>query len=47
MNPSIYGMTEADIFRLVTAFAAIRDPNIRAEFLRTVEAWANDQWMGK
>ncbi|MBO9468459.1 hypothetical protein J7443_24765, partial [Tropicibacter sp. R15_0] len=22
----------------------IRDPAIRAEFLRTVEAWAEDQW---
>lgn len=44
MTQSIYGLTETGIFRLLTAFAAIRDPNVRAEFLRTVEAWAQDQW---
>lgn len=44
MSTNIYGMTEAELFRLVTAYTAIRDPAIRAEFLRTVEAWADDQW---
>lgn len=44
MTKTIYGLTEADLFRLTTAFTAIRDPAIRAEFLRTIEAWAEDQW---
>jgi len=44
MKRSIYGISEEDIFRLVTAFSAIRSPKIRAEFLRTLEAWAQDQW---
>lgn len=44
MKTSIYGMTEADLFRVVTAFTAIRSPDIRAEFVRTIEAWAQDQW---
>ena len=44
MKPSVYGIKETDIFRLITAFTAIRSPEIRAEFLRTVEAWAQDQW---
>ena len=39
-----YDMTPEELFRLVTAYTAIRDPAIRAEFLRTVEAWATDQW---
>jgi hypothetical protein len=44
MTHNIYGVTEADLFRLVTAYSAIKNPTIRAEFLRTVEAWAVDQW---
>lgn len=46
MTTTIYGLTEAELFRLTTAYTAIKDPTIRAEFLRTVEAWAQDQWMG-
>ncbi|MEM1223894.1 MAG: hypothetical protein AAGH40_14170 [Verrucomicrobiota bacterium] len=44
MKPSVYGIKETDAFRLIAAFAAIRSPEIRADFLRTVEAWAQDQW---
>lgn len=44
MTKPIYGLTEAELFRLQTAYTAIRDPAIRAEFLRTIEAWAEDQW---
>ena len=44
-NPeTVYGVTEAEIFRLTCAYTAIRKPEIRAEFLRTVEAWAKEQW---
>ena len=46
MKPSIYGMTETDVFRLVVAFTAVRDPATRSEFLRTIEAWPSDQWSG-
>lgn len=42
--PSSYDLTPDELFRLVTAYTAIRDPKIRAEFLRTVEAWVDDQW---
>lgn len=44
MTNTIYDLTPEELFRLNTAFAAIRNPKIRAEFLRTVEAWAEDQW---
>lgn len=44
MTHNIYGITETDLFRLVTAFTAIKNPSIRAEFLRTIEAWAVEQW---
>ena len=44
MKTSIYGMTETDLFRMITAFTAIRSPKIRSEFVRTIEAWAQDQW---
>ncbi|SPF81350.1 hypothetical protein [Pseudoprimorskyibacter insulae] len=44
MSKTIYGITEAELFRLKCAYSAVRDPIIRAEFLRTVEAWAHDQW---
>ena len=42
--PSSYDLTPDELFRLVTAYTAIRDPKIRAEFLRTVEAWVDDRW---
>ena len=41
---AVYEITQSEIFRLTCAYAAIRDPKIRAEFLHTVEAWAEDQW---
>jgi len=44
MTQSVYELTPAELFRLNAAYAAIHDPAIRAEFLRTVEAWAQDQW---
>ena len=44
MKQAVYHHTEAELFRLTCAYIAIRDPNIRAEFLRTIEAWAQDQW---
>ncbi|SMX28187.1 hypothetical protein TRP8649_02302 [Pelagimonas phthalicica] len=44
MTYNFYGITEAELFRLITAYSAIKNPSIRAEFLRTVEAWAMDQW---
>ena len=44
MTKTIYNLTEDELFRLTSAYTAIRDPAIRAEFLRTVEAWAQDQW---
>lgn len=40
-----YDITPDELFRLVTAYSAIRKPSIRAEFLETVEAWAEDQWV--
>ncbi|GAB5449356.1 hypothetical protein [Gymnodinialimonas sp.] len=46
MTTSIYGMNEAQIFRLDSPFVAIKDPTIRQKFLRTVKAWALDQWSG-
>lgn len=45
MQPSVYGIQETDFFRLIAAFTATRSPEIRTEFLRTVEAWAKDQWL--
>ncbi len=41
---TVYDATQEEMFRLVAAYLAIRDPAIRAEFLRTVETWAQDQW---
>ncbi len=37
-------LTPNELFRLFAAYSAIRKPAIRAEFLRTIEAWAQDQW---
>lgn len=47
MTRTVYDVTAAELFRLVTAFTAIQNPTIRAEFLRTVEAWAREQWGGE
>ncbi len=44
MRDTVYQLSETELFRLTAAYTAIRDPKIRAEFLRTVEAWAIDQW---
>lgn len=44
MTKAIYDLSEDEIFRLTSAYTAIRDPAIRTEFQRTVEAWAVDQW---
>lgn len=42
---TVYGVTEHEVFRLTTSYIAIRKPEIRAEFLELVEAWARDQWV--
>ncbi len=42
---SIYDITQPELFRLICAYTAIRDPAIRTEFLTTLEAWAQDQWV--
>lgn len=47
MTQTVYDLTEEELFRLTCAYTAIRNPTIRAEFLRTVEAWAQDQWHGQ
>ncbi len=44
MTKTIYDLNEEEVFRLTSACTAIRNPAIRAEFLQTVEAWAEDQW---
>ncbi len=44
MTKAIYDLSEEELFRLTSAYTAIRDPAIRTEFLRTIEAWATDQW---
>ena len=48
MTPTntVYDLTQEELFRLTTAYTAIRKPEIRAEFLELVEAWAKDQWVG-
>ncbi len=42
---SIYGVTPEEMFRLATAYTAIRSPDTREEFLSAIEAWAQDQWV--
>lgn len=42
-----YSLTPDELFRLVTAYTAIRDPAIRTEFLTSIEAWVEDQWVGQ
>lgn len=44
MIKTVYDLQPTELFRLTAAYVAIRDPDIRAEFLQTVEAWARDQW---
>lgn len=43
--PANYDLTPIELFRLNTAYTAIRKPEIRAEFLDLIEAWAEDQWI--
>lgn len=45
ITKSIYGVTPEEMFRLTAAFTAIRNPDIREEFLSAIEAWAQDQWV--
>ncbi|MEM0989032.1 MAG: hypothetical protein AAGK00_09120 [Pseudomonadota bacterium] len=45
--PATYDLTQHELFRLNAAYTAIRKPDIRAEFLELVEAWAKDQWGGR
>ncbi|MEM0987347.1 MAG: hypothetical protein AAGK00_00600 [Pseudomonadota bacterium] len=42
-SETVYGVTETKLFRLTYAYTAIQNPKIRAEFLCTVEARANEQ----
>lgn len=44
MNRTTYGLSPDELFRVQTAYGAIRDPKIRTEFLTLIEAWAQDQW---
>ena len=44
-TPATYGLTQYELFRLTTAYTAIRKIRIRAEFLELVESWAKDQWL--
>lgn len=41
---TVYGVTQAELFRLTCAFCAIRDPTTRFNILATVEEWVEDQW---
>lgn len=45
MTRTIYDVTDAELFRLVGAYMAIRTPSIRLEFLELVESWAQEQWL--
>lgn len=44
MTETVHGITEGELFRLLCAYIAIRDPGPRSEFLSAVEHWAQDQW---
>lgn len=44
MTNSVYDTSVDELLRLNLAFAALKSPEIRAEFLRNVESWAADQW---
>jgi hypothetical protein len=43
--PDVICITEDELYRLEVAYASVRDPAIRAEFLCTLEAWVQDQWL--
>lgn len=43
MPKTIIHITETELYRLEVAYTSIEDPSIRAEFLRTLEAWVQDQ----
>lgn len=43
MPETIIPITETELYRLEVAYTSIEDPIIRAEFLRTLEAWVQDQ----
>lgn len=43
MPETIIHITETELYRLEVAYTSIKDPKIRAEFLRTLEAWVQDQ----
>jgi hypothetical protein len=45
MTQTINGITEGELFRLLCAYIAIRQPGPRREFLELVESWARDQWL--
>lgn len=45
MTQTIYGVTYVELFRLISAFMAIRTPSIRLKFLELVESWAQEQWL--
>lgn len=45
MTQAINGITDAELFRLVCAYMAIRTPSIRLKFLELVESWAQEQWL--
>ena len=47
MIQTTYSLTPDELFRLVAAHLAIRNPGIRAKCLETTEAWAEDQWVGR
>lgn len=44
MIKTTYDLVPEELFRLMSAYIAIRNPTIRAEFLELVEAWSHDQW---
>ena len=39
----IIHITDTEMYRLEVAYTSIRDPDIRAEFLRSMEAWVLEQ----
>ena len=47
MTQTTYSLTPDELFRLFIAYSAIRNPGIRARFLETINARAEDQWVGR
>lgn len=43
MPDTIISITETELYRLEVVYTSIEDPAIRAEFLRTLEAWVQNQ----